>query len=237
LQRSRTIIASCLVAAFAITAIGAPAAAAPTKTRLIIVNGRAGPAIDVCINGKKKRAGLKYGGKTVQLMSPGTRMLKFFRARSGKCGGQLFAKRMIGEHVDPIDLTVVVTKKFPHKVAVFDSASVNEETDPGDAQFFWRHAADIGKVAWKYAIIERNPVSPSAHVEPWLKGDQEGEHLSSPYRIKVLVTREHKAKRLAQTPFRLHKANQHRESILVGDTLKNMRFVEVVAHARALDLP
>ena len=66
----------------------------------------------------------------------------------------------------------------------------------------------------------------------WQKGDTVQEAFGSTFEVKLMATRPNKTKRLAKTPFRKYRLGQHREAILVGDTVKNTRFVELVVGMR-----
>ena len=56
----RTLVIGLAVTALAVSALAAPVSAAP-KTKLAIVNGIPGKAVDVCVNGREVKSGLRYG--------------------------------------------------------------------------------------------------------------------------------------------------------------------------------
>lgn len=152
MRRSRAYLIGSLMATLAITALGAPAAAAETGS-VAIVNGIPGGKVDICLGSQEIRSGLPYGGRVFRSPAAGSRVLKVYRADPRTCKGTLLAKKGF-TLVAGGDLTLVATVKAP-KVVIFDNAGLGTVVPSGAdvyAPWAWRHAADIGKVNFRFHV-------------------------------------------------------------------------------------
>ena len=168
MHKLRTLVITIAVAALAITALGAPAAAGSHKTKLTIVNGSPGKKIDVCVNGKEIKSGLRYGKVVFKTTRTSKAKVKFFKRDRRKCGGKLLAKKVVGL----ADATVVFTRRKPKKVVVFDNSKLAEPMGANVARVSYGHAADIGPVLFGFdsEIVEPFFFGPGA-ADPFFKGD------------------------------------------------------------------
>jgi len=146
MHRLKTLEVGTIVAALAIATFGAPAAAGTPKGKVAVVNGRPGTKVDICINGREIRSGLPYGGKKYKTLWATQKVLKVFKKDPRVCRGTLLAKKRF-DLLPGDDLTIVVTRRTPRKVVVFDNSDlVLPPASPLDSAFAWRHAADFGGV-------------------------------------------------------------------------------------------
>ena len=224
MQRLRNLVIAGAVTTLAITALGAPAAAGSHKTKLAIVNGSPGKKLDVCVNGKEIKSGLRYGKVIFKTTRTPKAKVKFFQRDRRKCGGKLLAKKVVGL----ADATVVFTRRKPKKVVVFDNAFLATPMSATAARVSYGHAADIGPVQFGFdsEIVEPFFFGPSA-VDPFFKGDQGAWSNSSSLQI-VWVTFVHKVSPAVELlpPFARYLPRQRRwEQILVGTNDANARLV------------
>lgn len=130
------------VAAIALGTLSAPVAAATTK--LAIVNGNPGKKVDVCVNGREIKSGLRYGGVTLRTTTTDTVKVKFYKRDARRCGGPLLGQTTTG--LD--DATIVLTRQKPQKVLVWDNLFIASPTDALGPRAEWRHAGDLGPVGF-----------------------------------------------------------------------------------------
>ena len=243
MNRLRTIAIAALIAAFAITAIGTFALAAPSKTRLTIVNGWPGKKVDICLNGNPQRSGLGYGRKILRSVSNSKKTLKFYSDNGRTCGGTLLGKKTFDPPNEGLDLTLVLTPKPRHKakrVLLFDNARWYEDLDPGEGVVTLRNAASIGKLDI-YIDIQEGPFpvgpGPALHSpspSPWAKGDEAGGSVEVGEefdRYRSVATKHGKSKVIAKTPFRGIKIGKRDEHIVLGTNLKNVKITRFYAPA------
>jgi hypothetical protein len=218
-KRFRMLLLASIATSILITALAGPAAAATNKGRMIIINGRPGSNVEVCINGREVKHSLKYGRSAVRHQNPGVKVLKFKKKSVGNCKGKLLAARTV-VLADDDDRTIVVTRAKPDKVVVFPKTPLTN--------MVLRHAADIGTAAFKWAIPENGipwfPAGSIAADEPYVKGDwgyggstviywayqpPDQKPIAGPFAVDI------------------DEATQRNESVLVGTWLGNVRFVHV----------
>jgi len=230
----RTLSMSSLAAALVITSLAASAAAAdPTKGKMTIVQGNYGVRVDVCINGREIKSRMPFGAKIHRTFGAGPKVLKVTKAAPGACTGKKLAKRVI-KFPKGSDFTVVISKRKPKKVMVFDNAS---QLPPGPVlpglNLFFRHAADIGKVTFRQEV--RNlPLEPAPADPTWVKGDQTWRYLpiavgGTPLYATTWVTRDlgyYPPARVAGPAWTLLGAYQRYEWILIG-TGKHPRLIQI----------
>ena len=234
MHKVRTLIVSATLTALAATAIALPAAAAPGKGTIGLINGAPGTGrVDLCINGKEIRGRTKYGGRAYRVMTPGNKTIKVFKADPRKCKGKLLGKKTIAL-VAGDDFTIVWTRKSP-KFTTFSNTLGDIPAAPGDPYavdfMFWRHAADLGNASIKYQYAEPPSavfpaIAPS--VDPvWVKGDQFGpQQAGGPgYEWRLRATRPDKSYAFAKTPWIVTEASRRIEMILLGDKPKNAKFI------------
>jgi hypothetical protein len=224
----KTFIASAALTALAATAIAVPAAAAPGKGTIGLVNGAPGSTrVDLCINGKEIRGNTKYGGRAYRILSPGSKTIKVYKADPRKCKGKLLGKKFV-PLVAGDDWTIVFTRKSP-KFTMFANTIADVPAAPGDplpyAIVYLRHAADFGDLAFSYRYqVPGTPLAPSA--DPvWQKGDSYGTSLPQTYGWQTYATRPDKDWKIAQTPMTLVENSTRVEHILLGDNVKNAKFI------------
>ena len=69
--RISRVIAVGVASALVITAIGAAAPVAAARgPALMVVNGKPGTKVDICINGKEVKSRVNYGGRASRLLVP-----------------------------------------------------------------------------------------------------------------------------------------------------------------------
>lgn len=144
------IIIGAATAALAITALGAPVAAADTTGTLAFVNGRPGPPIDICIGPKEMSSRLGYGKVYEKdVISVGPKVVRYFIANKKRCGGRMVARQVIS--VTPgTDLTMVLTRRAPNLVTTFDNTYVSAPPT---------HNAFPGEIPPRGAPLTHAPVS------------------------------------------------------------------------------
>jgi hypothetical protein len=231
MRRSRAYLIGSLMAGLAITALGAPAAALETGS-VAIVNGMPGGRVDICLGSQEIRSGLRYGGKVFRSPAAGTRVLKVYRADPRKCKGTLLAKKGFTLAAGG-DLTLVATVKAP-KVVIFDNAGLGTLVPSGanvTSPWAWRHAADIGKVNFRYQSSfvgsGYHRIQPEPYVSYiWRKGDQEispGPSVADTLRLRA--TRPGKKAAITTSKAVTLVDGRRNEWYLLGTTVKNAKFV------------
>ena len=169
MRPGRHTLAGCLVAALLVTSLAVPTAAV-TRGKMAIVQGNYGVRVDVCINGREVKSAMPFGAKVYRILSRGTKVIKVARAAPGACKGEKLVKREI-KFPGGSDLTVVITKRKPKKMLIFDNTPPAGPFLAGAHRFF-RHAADIGKVTFRHEARPL-PTEPALAGEPtlyWKKG-------------------------------------------------------------------
>jgi hypothetical protein len=234
MRRLKALLVTSAGAALLLTALGSPAGAAtPDRGRISFVNGIPGTKVDVCVNGKEIRSSLRYGGVKTRIFGIGPKTAKFFKADPRRCKGKLLGKAG-GDLKDGDDMTIVVTKKKPDKVVIFENQDLGAIPSASHwVAMTFRHAADLGRATFRFSQIVRTPeqappVTPAA--DPvYRKGD---EHVSSttamfPGRvwIRSRVTRPDKRQTIAGPKTLELKYDRRHEWILVGTTPRNARIV------------
>jgi len=220
-------------AALALTALGAPVAAADDTGTLAIVQGHPGIKVDICIGNKEQRSGKAYGSKYEKdVIGTGSKLLRFFKYNPNKtCGGTLIAKKTL--NITPgWDKTVVLTK-FNPKIVMFGNASpfYMGEIPPRGAPFgpgsyfAWRHAAEF-PANFLYTVWNPNPEIPVGPVANpvWSKGEEVYSASGTDSVWRVRATKPEQAATVAQRTV-LFKANRRYEWILIGSNAGNARFV------------
>lgn len=91
MKRSLTSLAAATTLAVAISAVGAPAAAAPGAT-VVFVQGLPGKAIELCVNGTEVKSNMQYGGKLKTNFAEGKYKIKVRNKSAGVCSGSLITK-------------------------------------------------------------------------------------------------------------------------------------------------
>jgi hypothetical protein len=176
MRRLRAAVIGTAVAALAISALGAPVGAA-TSADMGIVNGHPGIRVDVCINGKEVRSSLPFGKAAFRRQVAGKKVLKFFKRDARKCKGTLLARKRI-DLADMADVTIVLTKKKPDKVVVFDNVGYGLQGQGAGsrAAFVWRHASDAGWGTFEVDYDEATlvPIEPAKTYRAFEKGDSNG---------------------------------------------------------------
>ncbi len=232
MHRFQKVVLGTAVAALAAASIGAPVAAADTA-RLTIVNGIPGKSAEVCVGTKEVKRKLGYGGATVRVVSPGTKVVRLRKPSAGTCKGALIAKKPVAV-VASDDLTVVFSKKAPVKIRVFDN---NAGTGPDwstTSKIQIYNMSDIDAPGFKYmdpdggtAWFPTGPASTPAADTPWVKG-QAGWGVTSVDTDRFFWA--HKTP--IQTPIgTTHvikgEANTLYQFILVGTSAANAKYVKV----------
>ncbi len=235
MHRYKKLLLGAASATLAITAFGAPAAAADTTGTLAIVNGIPGKKVDVCIGGKEMSSKLAYGGIfRKNVVGTGTKKLKFYNKDPRTCKGQLLGSKTLAISAGT-DLTIVVTKNAP-KVVVFDNASplYMGEVPPrgapyaGTTFFSWASAADFDTnfIYTLYGVVEGPfPISPSANAV-WSKGDRYIQPISPIYIMKLIATLPEDPDAVAERSRTLQPSRRH-EWVLVGTNKFNAKFILV----------
>jgi hypothetical protein len=221
--------------ALVIAALGAPASASVSKGAIAVVNGIPGTKVDICINGREIKSRVGYGGKILKLMSPGSKTLKVFKPDPRRCRGTKLAQKRFtltaNDNAQPDgDLTIVVTRRKPMKVVIFDNTGAGQIPPTGapfdHGKFFWRHAADLGPVDFYYRNWEPNPefqMDPAA--DPFTKGDEDDASALADYLVQLRVTRVGQTGSITR-PKRVDVVASHRyEWIVLGTKVRNARIV------------
>jgi hypothetical protein len=240
MKRLRIMMAAALVATFAITTMGPFTVAETSQTRMIVINGWPNKKVDVCLNGKAKRSGLKYGGRIALQAGNAKKVLKFFSDNGPICGGTLLGKLTFDPPAGRWDLTLVLTPKPFNKakrVLLWVANDFYEDVDPGDGVIILSNAASVGKLDMHLDLAQGpitvprpSPAGPAASPSgsPWAKGDQAGGTVPVDEEFKsysVVVTKHGKTKTLAKTPFRGVREGKRDESIVLGTNLKNIKLL------------
>ncbi len=226
----RNITLAAATAALAVSALGAPAAAAEGKGHLAIVNGIPGQKVDFCLNGKEIKSGVRYGGKKTLTINPGRKVLKIRKKAPGRCKGTQLGKRVVKLEAFG-DFTFVATRKktakLPNKIVRFRNNDLGSlpQPSPLSGLYVLRHAADIGKVVFHHN--EGGDYPQPAVTQPFVKGDQSiGSYFAGAHQFWAtrgvdtgLVAAVFPL--LAATPFSRY------QFILVGTKVKNTRFVTI----------
>jgi hypothetical protein len=141
LKRISSVVVACAAVALAITAIGAPAAAATPETKLQIVNGFPGKKVDVCVNGREIKSGLAYGKVVRKKTRTAKANVKFFARSPKTCKGTLLGRKAVKFD----EAIVVLTKKTPRKVVVLsnETPAKTPTATVATGVTVW-HAADLG---------------------------------------------------------------------------------------------
>jgi hypothetical protein len=223
----KTLVIGAAVAALAITALGAPVGASSHKTKLAIVNGNPGNTVDVCVNGKEIKSGLKYGKSVTRTTNTPKAKIKLFKPDRRKCGGKRLAVRTIGL----ADATVVFTRQFPNKIVVFDNALLALPLSNGiQARQSYRHAADVGAVTFEREARIVKPVPIFLAADAALKGQQFNvSSTTGGVTVFVMVTKG--GIRIVRSFVRLLEPATRLEAILVGTGPWNTRWVFIQRNA------
>ncbi len=174
MPKVRTLLISGLAAASLTAGLVIPVTAADTKGTLAIVNGIPGQKVDVCLDGKELKSGLKYGGSVFKNIVPtGSRNLRVTKPDPRTCRGTLVAKQgfpLAGAG----DLTIVVTKKAPRIVTFENGGEIppwgHRMLTPSSPGVTPRSLPSTSDIAPGHPI-RRVPIGPS--IDPiWSKGQQ-----------------------------------------------------------------
>jgi hypothetical protein len=229
MRRLKAIIVATAVTALAVTALGAPASAQLVERgTLTFVNGIPGQKVDVCVNGKEIRSGLPYGGKKAKRMFAAQKMVKFFKKDPRRCRGKLLATKRVNLLPDA-EYTVVITKKKPRKVLVFNNTPLVQLRTAS-----WRYAGDMGDVDLKYDLWFKFfedeplvPIVPAANGTAWKKGYFSHAEFPVGGVIRTKASWPGQVRAFASSPAVFYDPTKSVEWILVGTTAKNARFVLV----------
>jgi len=231
-HRFKTVVIGAAVAVLAITAIGAPAAGAVAKGKVAIVQGIPGTKVDICINGKEIKSGLPYGGKKFASLNASQKLLKVYKKNYRTCGGTLLAKKRF-DLLPAADLTIVVTRKKPRKVMIFDNSGLGFQPSPVvDTAAAWRYAGNLGTVDFviTYEGITLNNWHPADHVL-WTKGDEYQYVIAlggDGNNIMMLYVTEPFTEHVFVGPYFTHVTPGYRyEWIVVGTNDRNARVVRI----------
>jgi hypothetical protein len=248
MKQVRKLTLAVAAAALAITALGAPAMGADDKGTLVIVNGRPGTKVDICIGNKELASKVPYGGYfRKNVIATGGKMLKFYKKDPRTCAGTLLAKKYLNV-VANYDKTIVLTKDAP-KVVMFDNYSpqYSGEIPPqGAASPFaylnWLHAADLPAnflyTLWEVSVPE-TPWFPNAKVLPavnvvWVKGDRYFQPIAGDTYIATLrATKPEDPETLAEKTA-LMKVSRRYEWVLLGTSAANAKMIVI---DRGVSLP
>lgn len=209
MHRIKALVVACAAATLALTAFGAPVAAVAPSTKMAIVNGDPFRKVDVCVNGKEIRSGLAYGAKVFKTTPTESAMVKFFKRSAKKCGGGLIGAR----RVYPGDAVVVLTRKTPQRVVVFNTAPVG-----GNTAFFYGNASDISNVefAWDYSSVIWQTAADESR---WVKGYSESywdELLADDLNVDMVTVRDFTTSKPYAEKSVFVRAGQRREYIFLG---------------------
>lgn len=226
----RRLALACAAVALVGAALGAPVTAAGTG-KMTIVQGIPGTRVDLCVGSVEVGSGMPYGRVVTKSLPAGAKVLKVYPPRPGSCVGRpLFGKASVGLPGGS-DKTVVLTRKEPGKVLVFDNRSPSDLTvvpPDGSGWIVVRQASDLGPVAIRAAVDPVTfPWTPAAD-PAWTKGqhfDQSHSIVGSSHLI--MATPVDSATPLASTTVYALKAQVRYEHILVGTTASNARFINL----------
>ena len=228
----RKLMLGSAAAALALTALGAPAAAADTAGTLAIVNGVPGQRIDICIGSKEQRSGVPYGSYyRKDVIGTGPKVLRFYKQNNAKtCGGTKLGQKTLDIGAGD-DFTVVLTKKSP-KIVVFDNASPFHlgEIPPRGVDLTypwvsWANAAEFDTNLF-YTWWSPNPTFPvTPNANPLFeKGDRFVGIPGAEHIYRLWATMPEKSAEIAARGFR-SKDSRRYEAILVGTVRANAKFV------------
>jgi hypothetical protein len=216
-----------------LTGLGMPVEGA-ARGDLAIVNGIPGVKADVCLDGKEVRSALPYGKVVLKKTTKGKKVLKVFRRDPRRCRGKLLAKRTFWLRAGA-DKTMVVTRKKPLRVVMFDNPGLDGHPCP-DTSLAWRHAADVGTVTFnrgsvRYRVEPFGPASSAASSDlEWVKGDEQTSLTCMvPKDVAYItsVTRPGSSSALVGPIFTRYYGHDHFEWILVGTWPRNARLVVI----------
>jgi len=216
------------IASLAVVALGAPASASDTQGTLAIVNGIPGKRVDVCVNGKEIKSGLRYGKVVLRDVIPiGTKHLKFYERDPRACRGDLVGRETFTLDSGD-DFTIVVTRKAP-RVVPFDNASLGEipplGVPFGVGAWAMRHASELSANFRfrNWTPDPEDPITPAA--DPvWTKGDHLQSGWSEGRIVQLRVTRAGEPDTLAVKKATLVASHRY-EWIFVGTNPGNARIV------------
>jgi hypothetical protein len=215
-RAGRLLIAGATLA-LAATTLGATSASAANESRITFVNGIPGVPIDICLKAQQVKYGLKSGHVTTKIRDNGSHKLKVFKKKAGGCNGVKLAETTIS--VSYQDLTVVITRGAP-KVLIFDNTSYT--TGVGGSVIVYRHAADLGPVAFHH--VQSEIISPAA--DPvWLKGDESAFPFQPGRKIGLMVTRPGQTADLASPKYQISQDQRRHEWVLIGTKGSNAKIV------------
>jgi hypothetical protein len=230
---SKALIAAVITAALTIGVLATPVSAA-SGGKLAIVQGMPGKKVDICINGKEIRSALPYGGKVLRSLKAGPKVLKVFKKDPRRCKGRLLARQRLTFPAGS-DLTVVVTKKRPWKVLVWDNDGLGEVPVPQPIAFIaYRHSADLGTIQFKtdFKVLDPQPIEPFGPASDYdfEKGQQaRGYTGAGADLLRVIwVTRPGSSEAIIGPVFTRFFPDKRHEWILVGTTERNARLVRIV---------
>jgi hypothetical protein len=206
----------------AVTSLASPATAAPTS-KLALVQGVPGIAVDVCIDGKEVKSGLRYSKSVKRSVVAKSHKIKFFKKDPRRCKGVLLGQKTVAPQAGQ-QWTVVVSRGSK-KVVVFPligSLSVSGEF----SAFTWNHAAKAGPV-YLHRVLSL-PVQPGAFLA-LTKGDRVEMSVAPALerRIASWMVRVSDARTLAGPREQLVPSGRLIELILVGTKPRNYRFATV----------
>jgi hypothetical protein len=177
MRHIRSLIIGAVVAALSVTSLAASVSAMDIadKGKVAIVQGAVGVKVDVCVNGREIVSAMPFGKYTFRRLAPGAKALRVTKAAPGACKGAKIAYRAF-KFPKGADYTIVLSKKKPQKVMVFDNAYPSGPYVSGVHRFF-RNALDDGKVTFRHEARPL-PLSPAAEPTPtWAKGDSTWSYL------------------------------------------------------------
>ena len=235
MQRSRNLIVALVISTLAISAIGTLVMAASAKTLLVAVNGVPGVRADICVNGKERVSGLRYGRSAKIEMNNSPKNVKFAKAASGSpCRGLFLGRKKFDPPPEGSSLTLVVTRQSPQRVVMFDNTL---PASPDEAGVAWRQASDLPPVHIGFQQISPAtplPPQPAASPSPFAKGDEFVTDVAIGLlgEFRVVAKKAGNGKRVARTPFFRIKTARLYQSILLGTKGKNARFAQVKSPIR-----
>jgi hypothetical protein len=148
MPRIKALLTACAAGAFALTALATPVAAT-TPTKLAIVNGDPFRKVDICLNGRQIAGNVAYTRTILRRSAKDDPVVKFFSFKHKGCKGTPLAK----VRVHPDDAVVVLTRKTPQRVVVFDTTM---DPDPTyNVRIIYGNASDIpGNLKFAFAQFE-----------------------------------------------------------------------------------
>lgn len=144
MKRSIPLLSIGLATALAIGAIAVPAAAA-TKGRLAVIQGRPGGPTELCVNDKEVKSSFGYGGAWVSRSGAGQKVIKLRKKSSQTCKGDVLGTKTL-QLANGDDWVIVFTKQNP-KVVTFDKTTKPLFT----SGIVLRNASDLGTLGFRYA--------------------------------------------------------------------------------------